>query len=194
MTIHYAFLEHILQPNLFWLGAWENFFADNRFEWCSYDKQCSGGTRGGPVGYNPPSGASSLPPWEGNFESCWKRFSQNDIPKMHFLAIFLASLLEALSPSIGRFLSPSVKQMAILLWDLPLLGQDALLKDRTMANGKDRFCLLHYSINHVLRPKKVLWRSGVILWLWSQNSQMEWVRAPLGPHHWSVMTRGHGLD
>ena len=40
---------------------------------------------------------------------------------------------------------------------------------------------------------KVLWRSGVILWLRSQNSQVEWVRYPVG-QHLSVMTKDRGLD
>ena len=39
-----------------------------------------------------------------------------------------------------------------------------------------------------------LWRRGVILSHCSQNSQAEWVRAPVEPHHLSVMTRGRGLD
>ena len=41
---------------------------------------------------------------------------------------------------------------------------------------------------------KVLWRSDVIGLLCSQNSEAEWVRYPVGPNHWSVMTRGRGLD
>jgi len=41
---------------------------------------------------------------------------------------------------------------------------------------------------------KVLWRSGVILYLCSQNSQVDRVRYQVEPHHLSVMTRGHGLD
>ena len=41
---------------------------------------------------------------------------------------------------------------------------------------------------------KVLWRRGAILWHCRQNNQAEWVRVPVGPHHLSVMTRGHGLD
>ena len=41
---------------------------------------------------------------------------------------------------------------------------------------------------------KVLWRSCVILWLWSQNSQAEWARYLVGPHHLTVMTRGCILD
>ena len=41
---------------------------------------------------------------------------------------------------------------------------------------------------------KVSWRRGVILWHCSQNSQAEWVRITVGPHHLSVMTRGRGLD
>ena len=41
---------------------------------------------------------------------------------------------------------------------------------------------------------KILWRNGVILWLWSPNSLVEWDRNLVGPHHLSVMTWGRGLD
>ena len=47
-----------------------------------------------------------------------------------------------------------------------------------------------------LRQQQVLWRSGAILRLCSQNSQEGggWVRFSVGPHHLSVMTRDHRLD
>ena len=34
-------------------------------------------------------------------------------------------------------------------------------------------------LNDCIVQLKVLWRSGVILWLWSQNCQVEWVQAPI---------------
>ena len=65
------------------------------------------------------------------------------------------------------------------------------------------FCLTAINLKTILRQQvyyyrfgtkhaALLWRSGVILR--SQNGQAEWVRAPVGPHHLSVITRGRWLD
>ena len=46
-------------------------------------------------------------------------------------------------------------------------------------------CLFKFEVN-----MRVLWRSGVILGACSHNSQAEWVRNPVGPHHLGVITQG----
>ena len=61
-------------------------------------------------------------------------------------------------------------------------GTFNLLLDRVVNNG------LHFS------TFKVLWRSAVIIWLCSQNSQAERIRYPVKPHYLSVMKRARGLD
>ena len=87
--------------------------------------------------------------------------------------------LESLSALRGR-----VK----ILWTLPNVWKFYI--SNQMSNNFVRYAILYASCSCLL---KVLWCSSVILRLWSQNSQVEWVRAPVGPQHLSVMTMGRGL-